>query len=82
MRRTVALFLMFAAFGVGGCISIPDPGPMQTLTYEYDKEKQQWTKTRCIVGTKLGEKSHSVETVCRKELINAPPAGIEKRVSE
>ncbi len=83
MRRTVVtLFVVFAAFGVGGCISIPEPGPIQSLTYEYDKDKRQWTKTWCVVSTKLGEKSHSVETVCRRELINAPPAGIEKRVTE
>lgn len=83
MRRTVGtLIVVFAALGVGGCISIPEPGPIQSLTYEHDKDKQQWTKTRCVVNTKLGEASHSVETVCRREVITAPPAGIEKRVPE
>jgi hypothetical protein len=83
MRRTVGtLVVVFAALGVSGCISIPDPGPVQSVSYEHDKDKQQWTKTRCVVNTKLGEKSHSVETVCRRELINAPPPGIEKQVAE
>jgi hypothetical protein len=83
MRRTcVSLFTVFAASLLAGCISIPEPRPMQTLTYEYDKDKQQWTKAKCVVSTRMGNDEHSIETVCRGQIINAPPVGIEKRVTD
>lgn len=83
MRRTILtiMILSVAALG-GGCISIPEPGPIHSLAYEYDKDKQQWTKTRCVVITKLGKDTHSMDSVCRKEIIDAPPTGIEKQVAE
>lgn len=67
---------------VGGCIPMPQPRPVNTLTYEFDKDKHQWTKHRCIASTQLGDDVHSVETVCRKEVITAPPIYIEKRIAE
>ena len=67
---------------VGGCIPMPQPRPVNTVTYELDKDKQQWTKNRCVASTKFGEDAHLVETVCRKEIITAPPLYIEKRIAE
>lgn len=80
--KTMAVVVTLIGLIVGGCIPMIQPWPVNTLTYEFDKDKQQWTKNRCITSTQLGEDAHSVETVCRKEVIAAPPIYIERRISE
>jgi hypothetical protein len=72
--------LVFAIVTLVGCITIPEPSPLRIVTYRLDKDKQQWTQSVCVTTHTL--QAHRVESVCREQMITAPPPGIEKRLDE
>lgn len=74
------LLLIVSVLTLAGCMA--SPYPIRYVTYELDKDTQQWTQIDCTVNA-LGSKQtqsaccgpRDTKTVCYKETIPAPPGG-------
>jgi hypothetical protein len=75
------MVLMVLVITVNGCISIPEPYPFRTITYELNKDSQKWTQQDCTTNHKAQEKI-KLQTVCYRETIAAPPEGVVKAKSD
>ena len=60
---------------------IPPPSPIKTISYEFDRDIQKWTKQECKTKT-LTLNPPELETACYKEMIPEPPAGVVRGKGE
>jgi len=53
--------------------NFPNLPPVRTVTYEFDKDNQAWTKLDCITSQKGTANQPRSESICTKETITDPP---------
>jgi len=84
MNRILLIMAIAVSAGCMPAIKIPEippPSPIKTMSYEFDRDIQKWTKQECKTKT-LTLNPPELETVCYKETIPEPPAGVVRGKSE
>ena len=69
--------LAIALFVISGCMTMPEPGPMKSVTYEFDKDSQKWTEEECTTTPSQGPQGHFMRAVCYKRTFTETPPGID-----
>jgi hypothetical protein len=78
MRVIVA----FALLVISGCLTMPEPGPMKSITYEFDKDSHKWTEEECTTSSSQGPQGHFMRAVCYKRTLAEAPPGIDPQSGE
>ena len=76
MNRLLMLLAITVTAGCLAPIQVHQPYPIKSVTYEFDKDDQYWTKRDCTTRTKRALDPQELETVCYLEEIDEPPPGL------
>ncbi len=77
MNRILLIMAIAVLAGCMPAITIPEPYPMKSVTYRFDRGTQEWTKDDCTTNS-VTQMPIQLETVCYKEKVTELPPGVAK----
>ncbi len=77
MNRILLIMAIAVLAGCMPAITIPEPYPIKSVNYRFDRGSQEWTKEECTTNS-VTQMPMELEMVCYKEKITELPPGVTK----